>query len=189
MGGCCCKCTPRWANNEDVVCAYIYEECACFRKRKYVLYGAGKEDSLWNLPSSQTARSLVEGDIFDPHGIPISIAAEVPKGCCGYEMFEAAVEGLEKEWSPKMNRQLEPYGFRVDGFEWVEYRYISNGQGGGHTQPVPHFCIRIRATNTTERFANQEELKDANKPSKRLVPPRMTTTSINSQEEGESKYM
>jgi hypothetical protein len=84
-------------------------------------------------------------------------AAQKPKPRNDREMFEAAVERLEKEWSTKLNRQLDPYGFQVEGFEWVEYRYISHGQGGGHTQPVPHFCIRIRAKDTTERFMNQEE--------------------------------
>lgn len=59
-------------------------------------------------------------------------------------MFEAALARLEKEWSPKMNQKIEPYGFMVEGFEWVEYRYVSHGQHGGHTQPVPQFCIRVK---------------------------------------------
>jgi hypothetical protein len=59
-------------------------------------------------------------------------------------MFEVAVARLEKEWIPKMTEKMEPYGYMVDSFEWVEYRYISSGQYGGHTQPVPHLCIRVK---------------------------------------------
>mmetsp|Transcript_91372 Transcript_91372/g.136809 ORF Transcript_91372/g.136809 Transcript_91372/m.136809 type:complete len:177 (+) Transcript_91372:81-611(+) len=143
---CCCKCEPRWKNDQDVICAYVYEECACCRPRRFLLRGVRDDDAEhpWNAASNSKARELIENDVFDPHGVPIHIVEEVPKACCGYEMFEAAVSRLNVEWVPKMNRSLETYGLEVDGFEWVEYRYVSHGQYGGHTQPVPHFCIRVK---------------------------------------------
>jgi len=146
MGAACCKCTPRWKNEEDVLCAYLYEECGCCRPRKFNLRGCKADDNEheWNAATNATVRKLVEEEIFNPFGQPVEIAADVPKACCGYEMFEAAVARLEKEWSPKMNQKIEPYGFMVEGFEWVEYRYVSHGQHGGHTQPVPQFCIRVK---------------------------------------------
>jgi hypothetical protein len=54
------------------------------------------------------------------------IANDVPKACCGYVMYEVAVNRLNLDWVPKMNRLLEPYGYEIDGFEWVEYRYVSH---------------------------------------------------------------
>mmetsp|Transcript_6800 Transcript_6800/g.10629 ORF Transcript_6800/g.10629 Transcript_6800/m.10629 type:complete len:154 (-) Transcript_6800:120-581(-) len=146
MGAACCKCTPRWKNEEDVLCAYLYEECAFCRPKKFILRGcrAGDDDHEWNAATNATVRKLVEEDIFNPYGEPVEIAADVPKACCGYEMFEVAIARLEKDWSPKINQKIEPYGYMVEGFEWVEYRYVSQGQYGGHTQPVPHFCIRVK---------------------------------------------
>lgn len=147
MGAACCKCTPRWKNEDDIICAYLYEECALCRPKKFIIRGckAKDNDHEWNLTNNSTARNLLEEEIFNPYGLPVQIAHDVPKACCGYQMFEASVARLESEWCPRMNEKLEPYGFIVDGFEWVEYRYISHGQnGGGHTQPVPHLCIRVK---------------------------------------------
>ncbi|KAL3920533.1 MAG: hypothetical protein SGILL_003216 [Bacillariaceae sp.] len=157
MGNCCCKCTPRWKNDQDIICAYLYEACACFRKRKFILKGvqAGDDSNIWNSPSSQAARQLIEGDVFDPFGVPISIAEEVPTACCGYPMYENAVARLNQEWAPKTNRSLEQYGFEVDGFQWIEFRYVSHGQYGGHTQPVPHFCIRVKRLQTVDDDATE----------------------------------
>lgn len=146
MGAACCKYTPRWQNEDDIICAYLYEECACCRPRKFILRGCKANDAehVWNDATNTTVRKLLEEEIFNPHGLPVEIAHDVPKACCGYEMFEVAISRLEKEWQPKMNEKMEPYGFMVDSFEWVEYRYVSHGQYGGHTQPVPHLCIRVK---------------------------------------------
>lgn len=70
-------------------------------------------------------------------------------------MYENAVARLNQEWVPKMNRSLEQCGFLVDGFQWIEYRYISNGQYGGHTQPVPHFCIRVKRLQSMDEDATE----------------------------------
>jgi len=158
MGGCCCKCTPRWKNEEDVLCAYLYEECACFRPRKFVLVGCSPE-SEWD-QNATAARDILEQEVFDPNGEPIRIAHETPKGCCGYEMFEATLKKLEMDWCPSMNAKLATYGYEVDAYEWVEMRYISNGQGG-HTQPVPHFCIRVKKLGVTDtvRMVDGEEVE------------------------------
>jgi len=144
MGALFCK--PRWKNEEDVLCAYLYEECALCRPKKFILRGctAGDDDHEWNAATNTTARNLIEEEIFNPCGQPVEIAADVPKAFCGYKMFEAAVARLEKEWSPKMNQKIEPHGYMVEGFEWVEHRFISQGQYGGYTKRVPHFCIRVK---------------------------------------------
>jgi hypothetical protein len=133
MGACCCK--PRWkSDDESVICAYIYEECACFRAKTFVF--RGDEDGAW--ANAAKAKEMVEADIFNPAGLPVSIARD------GYPHFDTAVSKMNSEWAAKMNKKIETYGFEVDGFEWTEYRYVSHGKGGGHTQPVAHFCIRVR---------------------------------------------
>lgn len=152
MGAACCKCVPRWENEDDVLCAYVYEERACCRPKKYILGGcrADDDDHEWNAAANTTVRKLIEEDVFNPYGQPVEIAADIPKACCGFEiykakMFEAAVARLEKEWSPKMNQKIEQYGYMVEGFWWVECRYIYDAVSGGeHTQQVPHFCIRVK---------------------------------------------
>lgn len=154
MGAACCKCTPSWKNEEDVIAAYVYEECTCFRPRKYVLRSVD-EGSEWALPAAEGARKIVEREVFDPNGLPVSIA-EDPKGCCGYQMFEVSAEKLNSDWAPKMNSNLEVYGYEVDAFQWVEYRYVSEGQSGGHTQPVPHLCIRVKKLVVTDAQRSEE---------------------------------
>ncbi len=146
MGSACCKCIPRYWENEEDVCAYVYEERACCRPKKFILQGcrAGDDDHEWNAATNATVRKLIEEEIFNPYGEPVEIAANVPKACCGYEMFELAVARLEKEWSPKTNQKIEPYGYMVEGFEWVERRHLDYGEDGGHTEYVPHFCIRVK---------------------------------------------
>lgn len=145
MGSCCCKCTPRWMNDDEIICAYVYEECACCRPRRFVLSSGPTSSEEFQNYSSSNAKSIIESEVFDPYGTPIHIAQNVPKACCGYAMYETAVKHIQSDWCPRINGLIESYGFVVDGFEWVEYRYVSHGSnGGGHTQPVPHFCIRVK---------------------------------------------
>lgn len=94
---------------------------------------------------------------MDPNGLPVTIAQEVLKARCGYPMFEQAVARLNTEWVPKMNTLLEPYGFQVDGYEWVEYRCVSHGQYGRRMQPVPHFCVRVKKLGTTNTVRMDDE--------------------------------
>ena len=146
MGAVFSKGTPHWKSEEDVLCAYLYEEHALKRSKKFILRGckAGDDDHEWNAATNATVRNLIEEEIFNPHGQPVEIAADVPKARFGYKMFEAAVARLEKEWSPKMNQKIEPHGYMVEGFGWVEHVYMSQGQYGGYTKRVPHFCIRVK---------------------------------------------
>jgi len=57
--------------------------------------------------------------------------------------MDVAAQSFNSNVAPDLNKKIEQYGFKVEGYNWVEYRYISNGQHGGHTQPVAHFCIRV----------------------------------------------
>jgi hypothetical protein len=131
MGASCCK--PRWkSDDESVVCAYIYEECALFRAKTFVF--CGDEDGAW--ANAAKAKEMVEADIFNPAGLPVSIAREVSTGCCGYPHFDTAVSKMNSEWASEMNKKIETYGFEVDGFEWLEIPFEG--------KPIPHFCIRVK---------------------------------------------
>mmetsp|Transcript_22274 Transcript_22274/g.28102 ORF Transcript_22274/g.28102 Transcript_22274/m.28102 type:complete len:150 (+) Transcript_22274:74-523(+) len=137
MGCACCK--PEWqGKSDDFKVAYIYEECACFRPRTFVLRG---KDDEWE---ASIAKSIVEDEVFDKSGLILKLVEGVPKGCCGFEEFEHTVTQFNEDCAPSINTKIAQYGFEVDGFNWVEYRYVSHGNGGGSVQPVPHFCIRIK---------------------------------------------
>ncbi len=137
MGGACCKCQAAWqAASEDFKVAYIYEECSCFRPKTFVM--SGKDDEWEN----SIAKSIVEDEVFDKSGFILRLVEGVPKGCCGYEEFEHTVKQFNEDTAagaPFINKRIAQYGFEVDAFNWVEYRYVGNGA----TAPSKFLLLRF----------------------------------------------
>ena len=86
----------------------------------------------------------MEDEVFDKAGMILQIAQGVPTGCCGFPDFQVAVGQFNNDCAQSINQKIEQYGYKVDGYNWIEHRYISHGQNGGHVQPIPHFCVRVR---------------------------------------------
>jgi len=151
-------CKPAWKKTDEFKAAYVYEEFAFCRPKTFVYRcpdNKSKGDDLTDSWETSPAKPIVEEQILDPLGRCIQCAQEVPVDCCRQPDYTVAVESFNREIAPELNRKIQSFGFELDGFQWMEHRYVSTGQYGGTVVPIPHFCIRVK------KLENEKDMDEA----------------------------
>jgi hypothetical protein len=134
-----CSYSKPWKNKyEGVIAAYQWEqrECGC-GSNQFKLVEEPKDDA----HNFASAKDIIEPKLSD--AVDIIMENATRSCCCSALTFDVAVSGVNTEWAPDVNKQLERLGYEAEAFSWSEWQY--NGQTA---YEATYFVIRIKEVGT-----------------------------------------
>ena len=136
-----CAASKPWKNKyEGVIGAYQWDERECGCGTNEFKLVEEPEDNV----DFASAKDIIEPRLPDAVEIVMDNAT---RGCCCSALdFGVSVQGVNEEWAPEINEQLERLGLSVEAFSWKEWQY--NGQT---SYEVSFFVIRIKEIGTKEK--------------------------------------